>query len=110
MGKILDWALTDSWEEYQRVQLYKKLGKKLEPPEEQPKKMGFGEAMGNLSVAIAESKRLKAKKRGKSKGKRNIKAKKNKKVYHLTKKELDKIIKDARKKKGKNKSMKWKWQ
>ena len=26
MGKIIDFMLTDSWEEYQRVQLYKKIG------------------------------------------------------------------------------------
>jgi len=29
MGKILDFLLTGSWEEYQRIQLYKKLGKNL---------------------------------------------------------------------------------
>ena len=30
MGKFWDFLLADSWEEYQRIQLYKKLGKKLE--------------------------------------------------------------------------------
>ena len=26
MGKLIDFLLTDNWEEYQRVQLYKKIG------------------------------------------------------------------------------------
>jgi len=30
MGKILDFIFSDSWEEYQRIQLFKKLGKKIE--------------------------------------------------------------------------------
>lgn len=30
MGKIIDFLLADTWEEYQRIQLYKKLGKKTE--------------------------------------------------------------------------------
>jgi hypothetical protein len=30
MGKLLDWALTDDWEEFQRIQVYKKLGKLLD--------------------------------------------------------------------------------
>jgi hypothetical protein len=30
MGKILDLLLANSWEEYQRMQLYKKLGKKFD--------------------------------------------------------------------------------
>ena len=29
MGRILDFLLTGSWEEYQRVQLYKNIGKGL---------------------------------------------------------------------------------
>lgn len=144
MGKIWDFLATNSWEEYQRVQLYKKLGKKLEP-EEQPKKMGFGEAMANLGVVMAQSKQKAEQKRDREnkgniryvdgkgniksisiqKGKRNkrksiiheftrnlifpfhkrerenlpiSKPKKNQKVYHLTKKELDRIIKNAKKK------------
>lgn len=38
MGKILDFLLTENWEEYKRVQLYKKIGKKLES--EKPKERG----------------------------------------------------------------------
>ena len=30
MGKIADFVLSDSWEEYQRIQLFKKLGNKIE--------------------------------------------------------------------------------
>lgn len=30
MGKIIDFLFSDSWEEYQRIQLYKKMGKKFE--------------------------------------------------------------------------------
>jgi len=30
MGKILDFLFTNEWEEFQRVQLYKKLGKALD--------------------------------------------------------------------------------
>ena len=30
MGKIIDFLLTNDWEVYQRVQLYKKIGKALE--------------------------------------------------------------------------------
>lgn len=30
MGKITDFILSDSWEEYQRIQLFKKFGKKLD--------------------------------------------------------------------------------
>ena len=30
MGKIIDFLLTENWEEYKRVQLYKKLGKAVE--------------------------------------------------------------------------------
>lgn len=30
MGKILDLLLSDSWEEYQRIQLYKKVGRKFD--------------------------------------------------------------------------------
>lgn len=30
MGRILDFLLTGGWEEYKRVQLYKKLGKTLD--------------------------------------------------------------------------------
>jgi len=112
MGKIWDFLATDNWEEYQRVQLYKKIGKKLEP--EKPKKQGFGEAMANLTMVLAQS-RLKAKQEKERKNKRKSityvngkgeivsipinKSKKNQKVYHLTKKELDIIIKNARKKK-----------
>jgi len=30
MGKVMDFLLTESWEEYKRVQLYKQLEKNLE--------------------------------------------------------------------------------
>lgn len=30
MGRILDFFLTEDWEQFQRVGLYKKLGKKLD--------------------------------------------------------------------------------
>lgn len=30
MGKILDFLFSDTWEEYQRIQLYKKAGKKID--------------------------------------------------------------------------------
>lgn len=30
MGKIIDFLMTGSWEQYKRVQLYKKLGKTLD--------------------------------------------------------------------------------
>ena len=30
MGKLFDYAMTDSWEEFQRIQLYKKIGNFLE--------------------------------------------------------------------------------
>lgn len=30
MGRILDFFLTENWEQFQRVGLYKKLGKKLD--------------------------------------------------------------------------------
>jgi hypothetical protein len=63
MGKFFDYLMTGNWEETQRIALYKKLGKKLEPElkeSEQPKKMSFGESMANLSMAMAQS-RLKAK-------------------------------------------------
>lgn len=30
MGKFTDFVLSDTWEEYQRIQLFKKLGKKIE--------------------------------------------------------------------------------
>ena len=60
MGKIMDFLLTENWEEYKRVQLYKKLGKALES--EQPKKMGVVESMVNLTnVAIAQNKKRKKK-------------------------------------------------
>lgn len=41
MGKIADFLLTDNWEEFQRVQLYKKLPKLLNQDlsEEQLKKI-----------------------------------------------------------------------
>ena len=38
MGKLIDFLLTGSWEEYKRVQLYKKLGDNL-TKEELKKKM-----------------------------------------------------------------------
>ena len=40
MGKFADFVLSDSWEEFQRIQLFKKLGKKIEElPEEKLKKI-----------------------------------------------------------------------
>lgn len=30
MGKVLDFLLSNNWEEYQRIQLYKKVGKQIE--------------------------------------------------------------------------------
>ncbi len=30
LGKILDLGMTKDWEEYQRVQLYRKIGKRLD--------------------------------------------------------------------------------
>lgn len=108
MGKIIDFLLTENWEEYKRVQLYKKLGKTLEP--EQPKQMGVVESMANLANVVIAQKRQK--RNGKNKGnsityingKGKIvsvpinKQKKNQRVYHLTKKELDIIVKNAIKK------------
>ena len=33
MGKILDFLFVDNWEEYQRIQLYKKVGDSLSKKE-----------------------------------------------------------------------------
>ena len=30
MGKIIDFMLSNNWEEYQRIQLYKKVGRKFD--------------------------------------------------------------------------------
>ncbi len=32
MGKLLDFLMSNTYEEFQRIQLYKKVGKKLETP------------------------------------------------------------------------------
>jgi len=48
MGKIWDFCNSNSWEEYQRIQLYKKIGNKLEP--DKPKKMGLGEAIATMMI------------------------------------------------------------
>ena len=40
MGKFWDFVLSDTWEEYQRIQLFKKLGNKIEDiPNEKLKKI-----------------------------------------------------------------------